>query len=131
MFCLECGVDKSMQCFSEDVHVFQAGYLQCVTCTEGGAPKPWVSGYRPCVSCKTLKHNNLFSHKQLKNGKGSTCVHCNGTATCSLCGQQREIERFSKSQLGKGFRFRRCKDCSTPPPVRKTNTHKKKKKQAW
>lgn len=116
-----------MQHFSEEMHVSRSGYLQCISCNSSGAPKPWISGSRPCISCNLLKHNNFFSHKQLKSGKGSKCVQCMGKATCSQCMIQLPLEAFSSSQLGKGFRVRRCKDCCTPPPGQRTKGHKGKK----
>lgn len=132
MFCLECGIDKQQRCFDEETLVYQAGFLQCRVCLENGAPKPWVSGCRPCISCNILVHHNFFSHNQLKSGKGSTCVHCMGKATCFLCAQQLALERFSKTQLGKGFRHRRCKGCTTPPPAApNAKAYKNKKQQAF
>ncbi|CAM9484962.1 unnamed protein product, partial [Pylaiella littoralis] len=102
MFCLECGKDKALQCFTQDMLVNQCGYLQCTTCVDSGAPKPWVSSTRPCLSCDQLKHKNMFSQKQLKSASGSTCLQCMGKATCGTCLQQRPLESFSRSQLGRG-----------------------------
>lgn len=112
MFCLECGLEKPVQSFAQEMLVHQSGYLQCLKCVNRGASKPtWVSRQRPCVSCGMLQNNTMFSHNQLKSTSGSKCVYCMGRATCGKCLRQMSLLEFSDQQLPRG-QHRRCRPCS-------------------